>query len=138
MAMKETTGRDADTRVCGSDHTPVVSILKPKTQLPPDERPIPKWIAHHPHYPKVLASLLEDVDRDRLELHIVVKDSLAANAVCASLDRSEADVPTIPVLRYQLQRKIPLASVIVFPPIRLDSWDGRSESEAQTDARSDL
>ena len=32
---------------------------------------------------------------DRLELHIVVKDSLAANAVCASLDRSEADVPTV-------------------------------------------
>lgn len=46
-------------------HATVISIIEPKSQPRPEERPTQKLLAYHPHYANALRTHLEDVDPDK-------------------------------------------------------------------------
>ena len=72
-----------------SDHSPVAFVFRCKQQLPPEQRPIPRYVVDHPRFSEILSSLTGSSNWHRLSLPLRLPQFKAMIREAARLTRNE-------------------------------------------------
>ena len=72
-----------------SDHAPVAFHFAAKPQLPPDQRPIPRYVIDHPRFPKILENLTNASNIDELSVPLRLKEFKVLMREASRITRDE-------------------------------------------------